>query len=88
MPHRPLLIAVHSPLVGPATWQPVARLLRGRFDVMVPNLHGIAAGPGPYEHRIAAEVARNAQEFARNAHFDEIVLAGHSGAGACLPAIA
>ena len=81
MPHAPLLILVHSPLVGPATWQPVARLLRGRHDVLVPSLHGIAAGPGPYAHRFAEAVARNA-------HRDEIVLVGHSGAGAYLPVIA
>lgn len=74
---------VHSPLVGPATWQPVARLLHGRHDVMVPSLHGIAAGPGPYARRIAEVVARDA----RDTHADEIVLIGHSGAGAYLPAI-
>jgi hypothetical protein len=81
MPHTPLLITVHSPLVGPATWQPVARLLRGRYVVLVPSLHGIAAGPGPYARRFAEEVARDA-------HADQIVLIGHSGAGAYLPAIA
>ena len=82
MSHTPLLILVHSPLVGPGTWQPVARLLRSRrFDVMVPDLHGIAAGPGPYEHRIA-------EETARNAHGDEIVLVGHSRAGSHLLGIA
>lgn len=82
MSHAPLLILVHSPLVGPATWQPVADLLRGRFEVDVPSLHGITAGPGPYARRIADEVARTAPDH------DEIVLVGHSGAGAYLPAIA
>ena len=94
MPHTPLLIAVHSPLVGPATWQPVAELLRGRgqgqsrgrYDVMVPSLHGIAAGPGPYARRIADQVARTVPD--NDEHRGEIVLAGHSGAGAYLPAIA
>jgi len=81
MSHTPLLILVHSPLVGAGTWQPVAALLRDRFDVMVPDLRGIAAGPGPYERRIVEEVARNAR-------FDLIVLAGHSRAGSHLPAIA
>lgn len=83
MSHRPLLIAVHSPLAGPATWQPVAQLLRSRFDVAVPSLHGIAAGPGPYARRFAQEVTRNTHPGAT-----EIVLVGHSGAGAYLPAIA
>lgn len=81
MSHAPLLITVHSPLVGPATWQPVAKLLRDRCEVMVPSLRGIAAGPGPYAQQFAEAVARNA-------HCDEIVLACHSGAGAHLPAIA
>lgn len=87
MSQAPLLILVHSPLLGPASWQPVARLLRSRFgfDVLVPDLRGVAAGPGPYEHRIAAEIARNADSNARAA---KIVLAGHSRAGSHLPAIA
>ena len=93
MPPKPLLIAVHSPLVGPQTWQPAAGLLRDRYDVVVPSLHGIAAGPGPYAHRFVEVVARSAHSShsartARNAHAAEIVLAGHSGAGAYLPAIA
>ncbi|MBS2540208.1 alpha/beta fold hydrolase, partial [Catenulispora sp. NF23] len=90
MPHAPLLILVHSPLVGPATWQPVARLLRGRYDVLVPSLHGIAAGPGPYAHRFAEAVkaAETAEATKPNAHHDKVVLVGHSGAGAHLPAIA
>lgn len=84
MSHTPLLIAVHSPLVGPATWQPVARLLRRRFDVMVPRLHGVAAGPGPYACRFAEEVSRDA----RDSREDKVVIIGHSGAGAYLPVIA
>lgn len=113
MSHGPLLIAVHSPLVGPATWQPVAGLLRGRYDVvvdvMVPRLHGIAAGPGPYARRFAEQVAAQFRYDHRQKHDDrqdgrhynsrndeqdchddhhEIVLVGHSAAGAYLPAIA
>lgn len=87
MSHAPLLILVHSPLVGPATWQPVADLLRGRFEVNVPSLHGIAAGPGPYARRFAEAVARDVHHDA-DAHHDEIVLVGHSGVGAYLPLIA
>jgi hypothetical protein len=84
---------VHSPLVGPATWQPVADLLRGRFEVRMPSLHGIAAGPGPYARRIAETVARAARHDADARHkagarHQEIVLVGHSGAGAYLPAVA
>lgn len=83
MSHQPLLITVHSPLVGPATWRPVARLLRERYDVAVPSLLGITAGPGPYASRIAEEVARDVPGEDR-----EIVLVGHSRAGTHLPAIA
>src|SRR4051812_33319165 len=41
------LVLVHSPLVGPATWEPVAADLAGRgFQVSVPDLTGtVAAGP-------------------------------------------
>ncbi|MEY9932034.1 pimeloyl-ACP methyl ester carboxylesterase [Catenulispora sp. GP43] len=80
MSQQPLLLMVHSPLVGRATWRPVAELLRDRFEVDVPSLHGIAAGPGPYARRIADQVARP--------YYDEVVLVGHSGAGAYLPVIA
>ncbi len=71
---------VHSPLVGPATWEPVAADLAGRgFDVSVPDLTGtIAAGP-PY-------CSRQAEVIASSALGQPAVLVGHSGAGPLLAA--
>ena len=41
-PDRPVLVLVHSPLVGPFSWSPVAEVLRRRGEtVLVPDL-----GPG------------------------------------------
>lgn len=68
---------VHSPLVGPYTWQPVAEVLRRRgFPVQgVPS--GFPDRP-PYHAKLV--------EAARSVRGDVVV--GHSGAGALLPAIA
>ncbi len=77
-----LLTLVHSPLVGPATWDAVTPLLRNAgFEVTVPDLTGtFAAGP-PY-------VPRQAQVVADAVGPRSTVLVGHSGAGPLLPAIA
>jgi hypothetical protein len=74
------LLLVHSPLVGPATWEPVAAELAGHgYEVGVPDLTGtVAAGP-PY-------CSRQAEVVARSAAGHPAVLIGHSGAGALLPA--
>ena len=42
---QPALVLVHSPLVGPLTWEPVAERLRsaGRM-VVVPSLAGVTDG--------------------------------------------
>jgi hypothetical protein len=75
------LILVHSPLVGPASWQPTAAVLAARgHDVAVPDLTATVADGPPYclpqaEAIAAAAVGR----FAGGA-----VLVGHSGAGPVL----
>ncbi|MFI6731143.1 alpha/beta fold hydrolase [Streptomyces atratus] len=82
---RPNLVLVHSPLVGASTWQSVARLLRARGHMaVVPSLGGVLADAGPYYARLAVTVA---DDIARRAD-GRIVLVGHSGAGALLPAVA
>ncbi|MFD9602885.1 alpha/beta fold hydrolase [Streptomyces sp. NPDC059970] len=82
---RPTLVLVHSPLVGALTWQPVARALRAREHVtIVPSLARAFGGTGPYYPRVAAAVA---EEVDRHEGGKQIVLVGHSGAGALLPAI-
>jgi hypothetical protein len=82
----PVLVLIHSPLVGPLTWQPAAARLRARGrPVVVPSLAGgTDAGP-PYYPRLAARVAE-AVRAARPG--GPLVLVGHSGAGPLLPAAA
>jgi Alpha/beta hydrolase family len=78
MPDR--LVLVHSPLVGPGTWELAAADLTGRgYDVSVPDLTGtVAAGP-PY-------CSRQAEVIAASASGPPAVLVGHSGAGPLLAA--
>jgi pimeloyl-ACP methyl ester carboxylesterase len=80
----PLFVLVHSPLVGPSTWEWVARELESRDrSAVVPSLLGVADDPDP-ARRIVREVVD-----ARSAHqAGTVVLVGHSGAGLLLPAIA
>jgi hypothetical protein len=75
-----LLVLAHSPLVGPRTWELVAREMTGRgWQVRVPDLRPtVEAGP-PYASRQAAAIAAAAD--GRPA-----VLVGHSGAGPLLAA--
>jgi hypothetical protein len=74
------LLLVHSPLVGPGTWDLVAADLAGRgWAVEVPDLTGtLAAGP-PY-------CVRQAEVIARSAAGRPAILIGHSGAGPLLAA--
>jgi hypothetical protein len=79
----PVFVLVHSPLVGPGTWTPVARELerRGR-RVVVPSLLGAATAPSP-QWRYCVDAVRAATSTVS----DAIVLVGHSGGGLLLPAI-
>lgn len=76
MPAR--LVLVHSPLVGPATWELVASALASHgYEAPVPDLTGtVAAGP-PY-------CSRQVEVIARTASDRPVVLIGHSGAGPLL----
>lgn len=81
----PAFVLVHSPLVGPASWRPVARVLEGRgHRVVVPSLLDAASQP-PFTERCLDAVA-DAVAGARWAD-QALVLAGHSGAGPLLPAL-
>ena len=53
------LVFIHSPLLGPMTWQLVAEILQSRgFRTVVPSLRGgLETGP-PYYEKLAATVAR------------------------------
>jgi len=74
------LLLVHSPLVGPATWELVAADLAGHgYQVSVPDLTAtVVAGP-PY-------CSRQAEVIARGSSGQPAILIGHSGAGPLLAA--
>lgn len=74
---------IHSPLVGPTTWRPVAHELEHRRrQAIVPSLIGVANAPAP-QWRHCIEVVRAAAEG-----FSRLLLVSHSGAGTLLPPIA
>jgi hypothetical protein len=80
------LALVHSPLVGPLTWQAVAEVLRDEGEVVVvPDLtHSVAVG-SPVLPAVQ-QAAAGAVDTARPP--GPVVLVGHSGAGPLLPGIA
>lgn len=77
-------LCVHSPLTGPATWEPVASRLEARgHTTAVPRLR--ALGP-PYWTGYVDEVVAHVSTHGGPGE-DDLVLVGHSGAGALLPPI-
>src|SRR6266516_3757677 len=80
----PVFVLIHSPLVGPGTWSPVARELerRGRQAVVLSLLGPAGAPPRHWRHDV--ESARDALRTLS----EPIVLVGHSGGGLLLPVIA
>ncbi|MBF9131811.1 alpha/beta hydrolase [Plantactinospora sp. S1510] len=80
-----MVVLVHSPSVGPATWQPVAAELRARGrDVLVPSLLDVGVGQPPYWPRVVYAV-RDA--LSATAPDRPVVLVVHSNAGLFVPAI-
>jgi hypothetical protein len=80
----PRFVLLHSPLLGPLTWQAAAGELARRGHVVDapawPPLSGIAERfYGALADNVAATLAASA---------DKLVLVAHSGAGALLPAVA
>ena len=80
----PAFVLVHSPLVGPSTWHPVARELEreGRV-VFVPSLVDVARAPAPQWQHVCRAITAGTEHIR-----GPVVLAGHSGAGLLLPTIA
>jgi hypothetical protein len=82
---NPIFVLVHSPLVGPSTWTPVAEALKERgLATVVPRLSDRGEALGPYwrQHALCAAAVLKALPAGR-----QVVLAGHSGAGPLLPAV-
>jgi hypothetical protein len=80
-----IYVLVHSPIVGPATWVPVASELEALgHKVLVPDLHTPEGGDGSFWHRHAQAVAEEIRSLPADV---ELVLAAHSGGGLLLPAI-
>ena len=80
---RSTLVLVHSPLVGPSSWRPFDDVARARgVDVVRPDLTGVVdAEPPQWRYLVDAAVDSASDR-------PELVVVGHSGAGAFLPAIA
>ncbi|MDF5751542.1 alpha/beta fold hydrolase [Spongiactinospora sp. TRM90649] len=85
MPSTPSPVLLHSPLVGPLTWEATAMCLREAGHAAVtPSLLGALEDGPPYYPAFARAVADDYPG-------DEdgpVVLIAHSGAGALLPAVA
>lgn len=72
------LVLVHSPLVGPGTWQALAEAIReGGHEVLVPDLRAILTAGPPYW-------SRQVDAIVDSAAGRPVVLVGHSGAGPLL----
>ena len=71
---------IHSPLVGPSIWRPVAEVLTALgHEISLPDLRAAAQSGDPKVFISAAQAVVSA---------DTDVIAGHSGAGFFLPSIA
>jgi pimeloyl-ACP methyl ester carboxylesterase len=82
--HEPAFVLVHSPLVGPTSWVPVAKELEGRGRIVViPSLVGVAEAPEPQWRHVSNAVRRVTSHLQQR-----VILVGHSGAGLLLPVIA
>lgn len=80
---QPVWILVHSPSVGPRTWEPVAECLRGRGqECVVPSLLDLALASAPFWPRVVADVNAAASELDTRR---EVVLVAHSNAGLFMP---
>lgn len=82
---EPIFVLVHSPSVGPSTWQPVADLLTAwGHRVRMPSLLHVTAGAPPFWPRIADAVRDDLAEVPADR---PLVLVAHSNAGLFVPTI-
>jgi hypothetical protein len=77
-------VLIHSPLVGPMTWQPAAEVLRDRgAEVFCPVLTSPVPAETAYWRLHATQIA---QSLVGVSETQSLILAAHSGAGVLLPA--
>ncbi|GAA1853207.1 alpha/beta hydrolase [Asanoa iriomotensis] len=74
-------VLMHSPLVGPLTWEPVARRLPG---AVVPSFLHLAAARPPFWPIVAETVAKAVAHLPPDTG---VVLVGHSNAGRFMPVV-
>jgi len=90
-----MFVLVHSPSVGPRTWQPVADRLTGLgWDVVVPSLLHVAEGGPPFWPRVVDPVCEACQSPEASKALPgleqdpDVILVVHSNAGLFVPVIA
>ena len=77
----PSIILIHSPFLGPATWQATAEVLaREQRQVSVPDLSAVARSAPPYWPAGLDAIVRAAAD-------DPAILVPHSNAGLFVPAV-
>ncbi|MFG3153379.1 alpha/beta hydrolase [Streptomyces sp. NPDC048219] len=82
---KPTFVLVHSPSVGPSTWQPVAEhLTAAGHQVRVPSLLHIGAGDPPFWPRVVDAVREDVRQVPAGSPLRLVV---HSNAGLFLPVI-
>jgi hypothetical protein len=74
-------VLMHSPLVGPSTWAPVARRLPG---AVVPSFLHLATARPPFWPVVAETVATAVEHLPPDTG---VVLVGHSNAGRYMPVV-
>jgi predicted alpha/beta hydrolase family esterase len=78
---EPSLLLIHSPFLGPATWQSTARELESRGRrARVPSLLAIADSVPPYWPAGVDSIIRSAAD-------EPVILVAHSNAGLYVPAV-
>lgn len=84
-PPAPAFVLIHSPLVGPFTWSPVAEELRRRgIKTVVPTVVDYEGDGARFSRQHADAVIGGVAAIPPTV---PLVLVGHSGAGPLLPAI-
>ncbi|WP_225631228.1 alpha/beta hydrolase [Streptomyces solaniscabiei] len=82
---RPTFVLVHSPSVGPSTWQPVSEhLTAAGHRVLVPSLLHVGAGGPPFWPHVVRAVRAQLRQVPAGS---PVTLVAHSNAGLFLPVI-